>query len=155
MTQRRTTSSPARKYLFFANREVRRVPLDWKHPTDGDGHYVPLSERDPSSSEDDPESEMPDFTGVPPERMGLCAYETTTEGTPISPVFPDTLKGRFALAAHCGEHATVFADQRADVHTWSAILFGEAAAVVDITTKTISFLDDQERQKFEDAAAKP
>jgi len=32
---------------------------------------------------------MPDFSAVPADRLGLCVYETTTKGTPMTPVFVD------------------------------------------------------------------
>lgn len=52
------------------SREVRMVPKDWLHPKDLDGDYIPLFEDDPLMEEGD----------------WFQMYETTTEGTPISPV---------------------------------------------------------------------
>jgi hypothetical protein len=73
---------------------------------------------------------MPATTG--PARLNgleIAAYETTTEGTPISPAFPDTPEGRLALVNYCAEHATTWGDHRADAETWAAILFGDGAMV--------------------------
>ncbi len=64
--------------------------------------------------------------GATPE---IAAYETTTEGTPISPAFPNTPEGRRDLVAYCAEHAFVFGHQRAGGEAWAAILFGEGATV--------------------------
>jgi hypothetical protein len=69
--------------------------------------------------------------------MGIQAYETTTEGTPISPVFPDTPEGRFALVTYCAVHETVFAACRATMGEWAMILFGGDDVVVDLQRGTI------------------
>lgn len=81
-------------------REVRRIPPNWSHPTDENGHYIPLvkyitndemeeqiaiteSRLDGSQSFDD-YFVMPDWSKE--ECTHFQMYETTTEGTPISPV---------------------------------------------------------------------
>lgn len=93
------------------SREVRRVPLDWQHPKSTDVSWsrgkpvpVPLFPRedyedhlaewermDPQEQQEEPRPQsdqyMPDFSGVPEDDMGWCMYETTSEGTPLSPVF--------------------------------------------------------------------
>ena len=104
-------------------REVRRVPPDWKHPTNEHGHHQPM--HDQSFAEryaewqegkrkwdagEDPDREAhkhkdgQDYTWEewngdapdrayhrpdwkPEEMTAFQAYETTSEGTPISPVF--------------------------------------------------------------------
>lgn len=95
-------------------REVRRVPKDWVHPKKGNSdRYQPMYDKDFESAciEWDEgyqkwklEQEMEDCTyweweGNPPdreyyrpkwtdeERTHLMMYETTSEGTPISPAF--------------------------------------------------------------------
>lgn len=89
------------------SREVRRVPLGWQHPMEwtkrwdrAEGRVMmklvpkPLFERrilemvlaDGDTPEPD-DCYMPDFSSVPDDQMGVCMYETTSEGTPISPVF--------------------------------------------------------------------
>ena len=50
----------------------------------------------------------------------IAAYETTSEGTPISPAFPNTPAGRLALINFCAANCTTFADNRADAETWAA-----------------------------------
>ena len=95
---------------FLLNREVRRVSRGWEHPRDERGRYVPLL----------PE-QMPAVAGD----GEIMAYETTTEGTPFSPAFPDTRAGRLALVNWCAKNCTTFANHKADAETWAAILFGE------------------------------
>lgn len=89
------------------SREVRRVPLGWQHPMEWAPQWdvpsqrvmmklvpKPLFERRileiVLAEGGTPEPEdcyMPDFSDVPDDEMGVCMYETTSEGTPISPVF--------------------------------------------------------------------
>jgi hypothetical protein len=59
----------------------------------------------------------------------IVVYETTTEGTPISPSFPNTPAGRLALCDWCARNTTTFGDHKADLEAWAAILFGASAAV--------------------------
>ncbi len=86
-------------------REVRRVSKDWEHPTGENGEYMPLFSPEewmskgkyyqeyPESFEGerkeinlfDPKDYMP-LTKIE-DRPLLMMYETTTEGTPISPAF--------------------------------------------------------------------
>jgi hypothetical protein len=136
----------------IANREVRRVPLNWQHPLDERGFPVPLYEFSSFSedlvakyNEDSPAGKiytreeilgfhMPDFSEIPADEMGICAYEKTTEGTPISPIFPNTPEGRFLLVKHCAEHETAFADFTADTSEWAQLLFSVNLASVDLST---------------------
>ena len=93
-------------------REVRRVRADWEHPRDADGDYIPLfdnpngRERDKNGrhkghalTQEDahrtgwyhyrhaPERgwDMPDWPER--ERTHFMYYDSTTEGTPLSPAF--------------------------------------------------------------------
>ena len=107
------------------NREIRQVPLSWQHPQDEAGRPLPLRDRR-SSFVDDELRElladghirgeiaswfMPDFSATPPDQLGLCVYETTTEGTPLSPIFADTPAGRSALVDYCAAEVSAFADR--------------------------------------------
>ena len=58
-----------------------------------------------------------------------------SEGTPISPVFPNTPEDRLALVNYCAEHATTFGDHRAGAEAWVAILFGGASGDLDGTVR--------------------
>ncbi|HLF79727.1 MAG TPA: hypothetical protein VJB57_19775 [Dehalococcoidia bacterium] len=113
---------------FICNREVRWIPRGWQHPRDEQGRLRPLL---PNGSGADPASEMPAATG--PSRVAgleIAAYETTTEGTPLSPSFPDTPEGRLDLVNWCAENATTFGrTNKADAEAWAAILFGEESTV--------------------------
>ena len=67
---------------------------------------------------------------IPEEEMGICLYETTTEGTPLTPIFPDTPEGQKDLAAYASEYATAYADWELSTQQWEARLFGEQEAPV-------------------------
>jgi hypothetical protein len=54
----------------------------------------------------------------PPVGLGFQLWETTTEGSPQSPVFA-TLE---ELAAWCEENATVFAKEKASAEEWLKML---------------------------------
>lgn len=107
-------------------REIRRVPPDWEHPRDAQGHHEALYDEDYVTaslawlaklraweSGDDPdrageESDVGrrvfywEWDGGPPDRAhyrhrrwtpeeatAYQVYENVSEGTPVSPVFPD------------------------------------------------------------------
>jgi hypothetical protein len=121
----------------MGHREVRPVPLDWEHPTEGitrggKPRYVPLHSRadlrwsikfyeeNPQYASEwqyRPEDYMPEIPEGTP--LGYQLYETTSEGTPVSPVFK-TLE---ELATYCGSpdnDVTVFADCRWTADQWLA-----------------------------------
>ena len=112
--------------VFMANRELRVVPKGWQHPTrEGATTRVQQWLRPVTVL---PE-QMPDVSGLAPEETEIVAYETTTEGTPISPPFPNTPEGRAALIAYCAEHCFTFGRNKGGAEAWAALLFGEDAAV--------------------------
>lgn len=125
------------QFTAIPNREVRTIPKGWRHPKDERGGYIPLlNERFLFS--DDPEQTgeiMPATHRLGEDETEIAAYETTTEGTPISPPFPNTPGGRLALVQHCAAHATTFADSRADAQAWAAVLFGSATVDLDGTVR--------------------
>ena len=82
------------------SREVRRVHKDWEHPRDANGfipmrYYFPYNDdevregiREGWMTDDPPhygQMVMPDWGDN--DRTHLMMYETTSEGTPISPAF--------------------------------------------------------------------
>lgn len=81
-------------------------------------------------SRPDPADHMPDFSDVPAAEMGLCMYETCSEGTPISPVFrtPEELARWLA-----DNGASSFGDMTATYDQWLSVCRGGWApsAVVD------------------------
>jgi len=140
------------------NREVRRVPVNWEHPRDANGRYIPLlddftrylsywkeakkkwdegffkilmdqeewrpKERYMNGSWEEregpcpkQENYMPDWTEE--ERTHYQMYETTSEGTPISPVMetPEDLARWLA-----DNHASAFADITATYEQWLCII---------------------------------
>lgn len=91
-------------------RELKRVPMDFDHPIDEIWPgYLP-----PEDHDEDEEWEGTD----PPEGEGFQLWETTTEGSPQSPVFA-TLDELCAFAA---EHCTTFATNRATAEQWRSML---------------------------------
>lgn len=149
---------PERRAYFNVNIETRQVPLDWKHPKDENGDYIPLLSRtdknrytaseikymrDEGSIKSPEEIEtwyMPDFSSMPEDQTGICAYEAVTEGTPISPVFPNTPTGRFELAKYCSENAIVFGEHKVpDIEAWCGILFDSVNALFNPKEGAIEF----------------
>jgi hypothetical protein len=89
-------------------REIRRVPPGWQHPTDDEGHPLPLFDEDHETAvrdwraqrgearahgytleewagnEPDPACYRPAWTE---DATAYQVYENVSEGTPISPVF--------------------------------------------------------------------
>jgi hypothetical protein len=115
-----TTQPPERQpaqVLFVGARELRTIPKGWQHPA-VNGKPKPLLP-----------DEMPSVAGLPEEQTEIAAYEAVSEGTPISPPFPNTPGGRLQLVAHCAEHGTTWGDHTADAEAWAALLFGQNAAV--------------------------
>ncbi len=129
---------------FTSNREVRRIPAGWQHPKDGQGRFIPLHAADylQRMSADECAEVVESYRRVPlyagrdyvmtavEGQAEIMAYETTTEGTPCSPAFPETPEGKLALVNWCAEHVTTWADHKADAETWAAILFGGGLASV-------------------------
>jgi hypothetical protein len=64
-------------------REARRVPAGWQHPKDKNSRFIPLFQGEDGLSCED--GYMPTWSSE--EATHLMMYETTTEGTPISPAF--------------------------------------------------------------------
>ena len=81
-------------------REIRRVPPDWQHPTDARGHYKPLFDSTYAEALEDYRRSFTEWNGSPPNpdfyrpawpeasATAFQVYETVSEGTPVSPVFP-------------------------------------------------------------------
>ena len=110
------------------SREVRRVPANWEHPKNENGHHIPMHEHFPYNEEEiaeglrdgwldnDPPNYgcdvMPQWSGS--ERTHYQMYESVTEGTPISPVMetPEALAHWLAdNEASDGPYATATYDQ--------------------------------------------
>lgn len=118
----------------MGHREVRPVAPGWQHPrepgyySDGSPRYRGLFSRADmlrhleynadcpldELMDIDPSDYMPEIPEGSPYEYRL--YETTSEGTPVSPAF-STLEG---LAAWCETGATAFASIRWTRHEWLA-----------------------------------
>lgn len=115
------------------SREVRMVPANWEHPKDDKGNFIPLLASFPYNEEEIKEGlrdgwlkdeppyygcdVMPDWPDA--ERTHYQMYESTSEGTPISPVM-ETLE---ALARWLADNnASAFADMGATYEQWLATI---------------------------------
>lgn len=139
-----------REQGISGHRGIRRVPLNWQHPKDDEGQFIPLfdtreagrgnytlsdlewmikEDGTVSPDEDIKSWFLPTFKDVPAEEMGVCLYETTTEGTPLTPVFPDTEQGHKDLAAYASEYTTVIANVQAGAEELEQRFFGQPEQV--------------------------
>jgi hypothetical protein len=114
-----------RDYRLIPNREAREVPKGWQHPKDAHGRYIPLLPY--GYRLDDDEVAADRMMPAPGEDPWIAAYETTTEGTPISPAFALSRD----LILYCAEHCTTYGDHTADAEAWAAILLGDAVILTD------------------------
>lgn len=82
------------------SRELRRVPLTWKHPMKPGHKYLGLLAKfiplyppedlavDAANEMDEDHSLYADYAPFDGSQgYGYCSYETVSEGTPVSPVF--------------------------------------------------------------------
>jgi len=132
---------------MMVQRELRVIPKGWQHP-DHKGLFP--AERFPSTPEalakwcedyEEPEgpdqaSYMPSVAGLAPEQTEIMAYETVSEGGPISPAFPNSPEGRMQLVKWLAENEDIMG-QQVDGETWAAILFTDALALSDVHTGAI------------------
>jgi hypothetical protein len=94
-------------------REARKVSADWQHPVDIDGKLIPMLE-----------PQMADLMqGV---RNHLQMYETTNEGTPLSPVFAHAEELAQWLADH---EIPLFGDLLATREQWLKIIEDAAESI--------------------------
>jgi hypothetical protein len=115
------------------SREVRRVPGNWEHPKDENGHYIPLHADFPYNEEEIKEGledgclkeQSPNYglkvmpQWLEAERTHYQMYESVTEGTPISPV----MESPEALARWLADNkANVYAYTIASYDQWLAII---------------------------------
>ena len=130
-------------------REVRKVPADWEHPKRDDGSYQPMYDADYETEAREwmeaavlwSRGEHPDqndgcvfywdWSGEPPDReyhrpawteesrTHLQMYETTSEGSPISPVMETAEELARWLADN---NASTFADMTATYEQWLAMI---------------------------------
>ena len=81
---------------------------------------------------------MPNIEGLADDELELVCYETTSEGTPMCPNFPNTQQGKIDLVNHCVEKvALVGLADMGDIETWAGILFADASGMMDIHSKAV------------------
>ena len=118
-------------------REVRKVPANWEHPKNEDGHHIPLYgmsfkealkdfAENPSDYDNEdgkgprkPRAEeyMPEWPES--EKTHFQMYENTSEGTPISPPMESPEKLARCLA---DTGASAFACKTATYEEWLATI---------------------------------
>jgi hypothetical protein len=124
----------------MGHRDVKRVPLDFNWPLNKvwDGYLTPArtetcQECNGSGRGDGSggwcraycnEGTVDVYEG-PPEGPGWQLWETTSEGSPISPVF----KTGEELAHWATDHATVFASMKATYAEWYQMITGDTLDV--------------------------
>lgn len=113
-------------------RAIRMVPANWEHPKDERGKYIPMHTRFPYADDEIAEgledgwldASKPNYgidlmpTWSEQEATHFQLYETTTEGTPISPVFASFDD----LCEWAAENATTFANFKATADQWREML---------------------------------
>ena len=129
------------------SREVRRVPANWEHPKDEKGRLIPLFSSFTYNEEEIKEGlrdgwlndDPPNYgCGVMPnwpeaERTYYQMYESTSEGTPISPVMetPEALARWLA-----DNNASALAGMGATYEQWlTTIKRGWAVSAVGVLDK--------------------
>ncbi len=123
------TNTNETRFAFVGMYEAREIPRGWQHPKDEHDTFIPLL---PYGYAGD-DSEIPvtaDTTMPAAPQQGeteIMAYEICTEGTPISPAFPNTPLGRLDLCNWCAANEKLLGKRLVDGEAWAAILFGEAA----------------------------
>jgi hypothetical protein len=101
--------------------------------------YACADSRDMTFEEwDGPRPVAEDYMPVFPAdaELGICMYEEVTEGTPISPVYPDTPEGRSDMAAYLAAHPGGISVGMTAAD-WTAIIEG-GLAVKDIRTGEVA-----------------
>lgn len=136
------------------SREVRKVPAGYEHPKSREGRFIPLYDGGSYKSKADDFMEKAinfglqeaiDCCGNPPnredfmpawdesEKTHFMMYETTTEGTPISPAF-DTPEKLAKWLADTG--ASSFGSMTATYEQWLRVCNGGFAVSAVYTPET-------------------
>ncbi len=131
--------------MMVPSREVRRVPRGWQHP--------PAARLLAYESEADLRAQYADhgyafadsypggyiatdYMPEPGDDYQLMAYESVSEGTPLTGhAFDDTPKGRIALIRDLVDSKQTIASSTPDAETWAGILFS-GNVLLNIGTNT-------------------
>lgn len=117
------------------SREIRYVPADWQHPKNEAGQFIPLLgksfvdayldfETGDREEAPNPDDYMPEFGIGTADYM--MAYETTTEGTPLSPAFAND---RDLVNWLVSNQVTLYAGVIGKREDWLAIIEGSRPVV--------------------------
>ena len=128
------------------SREARRVSANWEHPKNEKGHYIPHYEHFPYNDEEIKEglsegwlkNEPPNYgcnvmqQWPKSERTHYQMYESTTEGTPISPVMesPEVL-------------ARWLTDNKASAGPYATATYDEWLAMIKASSSVGSFVGNR------------
>ena len=132
---------------LIMGRELRRVPANWEHPRDENGSYIPMHEHFPYSEEEITErirdgwleNSSPDYgCAIMPQwsetdRTHYQMYESTSEGTPISPVMETAESLAYWLAEN---NVAVFANIEVSYEEWLSIIKENREAYLLLREKT-------------------
>lgn len=154
----RALGDPEARILMTPTRELRHVPIGWVHPKDGEDYrpLYPYIHREPQfehlgmrgereAFEEEKHFMMPDISNLAPEQIGIATYENRTDGTPITPTFPNTPQGRFDLLKYCVGNVPItqgfgnVKPKMGDIAEWGAVLFGEDV-LIDAKTGKVKLL---------------
>lgn len=135
--------------MMMASRELRRVPRGWQHPRDERGHYIGLF---PFTTEAEERAQyarygwnfdenheggwdQARYMPEPGDDAQIMAYETVSEGTPITGrAFDDTPDGRLKLLRDLLADGRGIAGAEPGIEGWAAIMFGERAPLLNLET---------------------
>ncbi len=110
------TTNLETQFAYIGMYEARALPKGWQHPKDEHDTFIPLLPY--GYSGDDRDVPVTTDTTMPPTpsqgETEIMAYETCTEGTPISPAFPNTPAGKLELCNWCAAHEHLFAKHLVD-----------------------------------------
>jgi len=154
-------------------REIRRVPPDWKHPTDSEGNYKPLYDGAFAKAAQEwqegydawqiePQGDYPfeEWDGPAPnpeyyhpewtEEEASCyqVYETVTEGTPTSPVFTSLDEMQAWLITQVTQGFSARATAEFIKTGWApSMVFVPGRGVSGLGIHSLDFLADDEEEE--------
>lgn len=100
-----------------------------EHPDQGKSAATDCSFETWAGNGPDPDYYYPGEAWPADVEMGICMYETVTEGTPISAVYPDTPEGRAAMAAELARTDTSITSSLTEAD-WLEVISRSAVAPI-------------------------
>lgn len=119
---------------------VREWLTNWElwqrgeHPDQADPDHAKYTFEEWDGNGPDPDFYYPGEAWPEDAEMGICMYESVTEGTPISRVYPDTPEGRRAMAEQiAGEDTSITSSM--SVSDWLEVIEGQTSIMgTDVST---------------------